>query len=135
MPYANWDPAMAIGVDEIDGQHRELLGILNRLQDQAHGPGQAAGAGMTGEESLRALADYARRHFACEEGHMERAGFPGLAVQRRQHEEFTRRVADAQLEAACCGAPVSATIDFLKHWLVEHIMGQDLAFRRFLDEG
>lgn len=130
MPYVNWDPVMALGIEELDGQHRELLGILNRLQALAGSP-EAATAGA---EPLDALADYAERHFACEEGHMERAGFPDLGVQRRQHAAFAARVADARLEAGCCGAPVAATLAFLKHWLVEHIMVQDLAFGRFLKE-
>lgn len=120
-----WNNTLATGVRQIDLQHQELIEMINELE-WAHAAGREADAL---DDILPRLAAYVLFHFGTEEALMPTAAaYPKAEEHRRQHQEFADQV------AALRNRPVAAIeldplIDYLKRWLIEHIMktDQDLA--------
>lgn len=117
MVYAEWDESFSVGDAEIDGQHKWLFFILNRLDESV---------GQEGEEqaAVRCMVDmerYAMTHFASEEAYMEGIGYPRLEEHRLLHRGFAEQV--EKFREALIVGEISAhnVASFLKDWLVTHI--------------
>lgn len=124
-----WSQSLSVEDEALDAQHRQLVEILNQLHE-------AAAKGERPENLrplLEALVQYTQTHFADEERHMERHGYSGLAAHRAEHEALTRRVLStkARYEA---GEQVELIelVEFLKQWLVSHILGSDKKYARVI---
>ena len=122
-PTIRWDDRLSLGVDEIDNQHRQLLGYCNDMIAAVHkGRGQEAVAKVFSQ-----LRDYTVTHFASEERYMERIGYPGLAGHRAAHVDMVQRVKEYQRRLYQHGELAPANVlAFLKDWLVTHILGEDM---------
>ena len=78
-----WDPSLAIGVPEIDEQHRTIFAEAARFD-------AAVRAGVQGreiQELFDFLSRYAREHFEAEEQLMREVGYPRLASHALEHAE------------------------------------------------
>lgn len=119
-----WNPELDIGHAVIDGQHRSLVGLLNRLhQDRLAGTGAQGIRDVLGE-----LHKYVLFHFGQEEGLMLAAGYARMAAHAEEHRLFAEK-----LEALCSrhvrgdeGVPAE-TFNWLAAWLLDHIAVQDKA--------
>ncbi len=126
MPFTEWSKEFSVGVEEIDGDHRKLLELLNQLHD-------AAKTG-DGREVLGSVLDglmlYVGYHFAHEESLFLRTNYPGYERHRRQHQALTITVKEIRDDFQLGGADAlpRQVLEFLKNWLYEHIMGSDRAF-------
>jgi len=119
-----WNQTLATGVRQIDLQHQELIGLINELEAaQDQGPDAVA-------EVLPRLSAYVLFHFGTEESLMD--GLPGRPAHVAKHQQEHRAFA-AEVAALRAGNPstaeLAAFVDYLKRWIVEHIMktDQDLA--------
>jgi hemerythrin len=117
-----WTAEMATGMRRIDLQHQELIALINALEE-AHAAGDAAAAL---DEALPKLTAYVLFHFGTEESLMKNSGIAAehFALHKQQHRDFAARVGAlrARPDAA---AELPGLIDYLKTWLVEHIMRSD----------
>lgn len=120
MPFLSWSSEMCIDEGPIDGQHQQLVEAINQLHDQ-----QQAGATDLGP-LLNYLVIYVDIHFADEERLMQLSGYEELPDHREEHRRFSAQL-DALRSAFNAGeAQVDARLmEFLKAWLVNHIMGTD----------
>ena len=121
----DWDKRLEIGVEAMDRQHQELVRLLN----QVFAAVRAGGGPSDLEAPLGALLTYTLRHFADEEALMERCHHPDLAPHRGVHRELAG-AATALAQRCAAGDPEAPmeTLDFLKRWLVGHILGLDRAY-------
>lgn len=124
-----WSSEFSVGVPEMDAQHRHLVGLLNRLHNaMATGQGRAVLASV-----LNDLARYTQSHFRAEEALMQRHHYPDLASHRAEHERLVsavqRHIADLQASKITLTVQV---MQFLKEWLVTHIMGWDKEYGRHI---
>ncbi len=124
-----WSSEFSVGVREMDAQHRHLVGLLNRLHNaMAAGQGRAALASVLNE-----LAQYTQAHFRAEEALMQQHNFPDLVSHRAEHERLAatvrRHIADLQASKITLTVQV---MQFLKEWLVTHIMGWDKEYGRHI---
>lgn len=109
----------------MDAQHQRLVALINDL----HG-------GMKKRQSkdelgriFGGLLDYTRTHFTAEEVLLQRAGYPGLATQKRSHDAFVKKVEDLRARHMSGALFVSSeTMTFLKDWLQNHILKEDRAY-------
>lgn len=130
MPFFPWKDDYSVGVEKLDKQHQQLVGLLNQLYE-------AMEAGK-GREALKQVFDgllrYTNEHFLTEESLMQLYGYPGVQEHRDKHEKMTRHVQDLvqQYEAGTLQHPVRIT-DFLKQWLARHIMETDKAYGPFFN--
>jgi hemerythrin len=126
-----WTQNLAVGVAELDSQHKALFEHLNRLV-QAMSQGQAT---QEIGQTLDFLARYAQSHFATEEQHMTRYDYPSLEAHRLQHRAFVREFDTWMKEFEDKGTSVALVLDVhrrVSDWLVNHIMNTDQLLGRFL---
>jgi hemerythrin-like metal-binding protein len=126
-----WKNDFSVGIKELDDQHKSFFDILNRL-------GEAAG-GNKGMEIvgpvLQELNEYSRHHFTEEENWLKVIVYPGLQYQQKQHEFFISQVTDLQgrYTRGDANIPLS-TVEFLRDWLLSHILETDKKYGTFMLE-
>jgi hemerythrin len=124
MPFT-WSDSLELGIEEIDGQHRELFRRGERLY-HALRQGDPAGA----ELMLSSFRDFVLSHFEFEERWMQRTDFPQLGAHREAHRDFADRFHRVTGEYRRHGptAEVAESLrTWLEAWLCEHIGGEDRA--------
>jgi len=117
-----WSDDYSVHVQEIDEQHKVLVGLLNELHVaiiEHHGKN-------TSRAVLDRLAEYTRTHFLLEESLMRLTHFPGFEVHKRQHEELISQVQELQKKLDNENVTITfELLHFLKNWLVHHINESD----------
>ena len=120
-----WNQNFVTGLAAVDGQHRHLVDLINRL-GQRLGEGGVSRPDM--DDLLDELAAYAEHHFREEEQFMVEA-----ALDPRHREAHFAAHAGFLEEVVLMRAGVSdqdlagarRLLDYLTHWLAFHILGQD----------
>lgn len=123
--YFQWDASTyGINVPEMDREHQVLIGHMNTV----HSLHQArAGRAVIGA-ALDELVAYTRKHFADEEAHMARIGYPGLRTHAGIHQQLLERVGAFAADFARTGALTDEFFVFLRMWLKAHICGIDIKY-------
>lgn len=126
-----WRDSLAIGVEEIDNQHKELLQRFDRLLTACE-----EGQGM---QELKNLLDflqsYVQIHFKDEEALQLLWHYPGFEAHHKEHESFVERIKKLQHEIDREGVAlyhVIETNNLLFKWLIKHISKVDKELGRFL---
>jgi len=128
-----WTSDLAIGVTEIDDQHKEIFKRFDRLLT-------ACNEGKGKDEVLRLLLfldDYVKEHFAAEEGLQMRNSYPEYPSHKSEHLRFMADVDRLAREFRDEGATLPLVIQTnrtLSSWLMQHIKRSDMAFSRYLRE-
>jgi len=126
-----WKEEYAVGVAEIDAQHRELLSRMGQLAQAI-----LAEDGAAARQALGFLADYALSHFKTEEALMRQHPYPFVDEHIRQHLTYTDNF--ARLRTAIESAkyhPLYLAFRvqlLLVDWLVNHTAQTDRHLARFL---
>ena len=126
-----WTPELATGIRQIDLQHQELLEIINEFET-AHEAGEDARAM---DELLPRLAGYVVFHFATEESMLQ--GISGAAEHKALHIAQHKAFAENFMKfKAMPGhdqrSETTALLEYLKEWLLNHIMKTDMQLTRLL---
>jgi hemerythrin len=123
--YFKWDVSQySVNVPEMDREHETLIGLMNAVHE-AHLSG-AKGPALT--KLLGELVAYTRKHFADEEQHMSRIGFPGLRTHAMIHKQLLERIGMFVVEFERTGKLTEDFFSFLKMWLKAHICGIDVKY-------
>jgi hemerythrin len=126
-----WSEELALGVTEIDNQHKELFSRFAKLA-------AACSEGKGKDEILKLLLfleDYVKEHFAAEERLQLRHAYPQYATHKSEHTRFMAEVAKLASEFKAEGATLSLVImtnKALASWLVQHIKRTDMEFAAYL---
>ncbi len=130
MAFMEWKETYSVNVQEIDGEHQKLIGMINELHDA-----MKVGKGKTIITIiLRGMINYATTHFATEEKYMRVFDFPGYAEHKAEHDAFTNKVIDFQRQYNRGSTMLTFDVmDFLNHWLVTHIQGTDKKYGPFFN--
>ena len=125
-----WSDSLSVGVERFDNQHRKLIALINELY--------AALRAGKGTEVMRpildSLVEYTVNHFAEEERQMAAAGYPGLEAHRSAHAHLVKQVSDFKDKLDRGQTVISSELfNFLKGWLMHHIMEQDKAYGPYLN--
>ena len=123
-----WTDALSIGIPEIDDQHRAFVGLLNRLD----GLSRSGVSRQELREILAKVVGYAELHFIDEERHMHRAGYPLVAEHTAKHDDAAAKIHDLLIRDADEIELYRFLGEFLKSWLVTHIMADDKVFGAWL---
>ena len=120
-----WTDRLSLGIDKIDAQHRELVGLVNQLHRAMK---RQAGA-RESEAVLRKLAEYTQYHFSFEEKIFDKYGYPQAGPHKQAHRDLLQAVTQFQQDLQAGKAGLSMKLmDFLNQWLREHIMKTDRAY-------
>jgi hemerythrin len=126
-----WLNVFEVNVADIDEQHRELFRMFNEVLDAVwDGKGKDAI-----REMLEFTTNYAVSHFATEERHMQRHGFPGYSEHKKLHEDFTADVLKFLHDYDRNGASTEMVVDVISslgNWTREHIRATDQELGKLL---
>lgn len=129
-PLVTWDDRFALGMTEIDEQHRTLFEIMNKMwlaivrnekQD-------------TMAEILHALELYTVQHFTEEEVFMRSFNYPNYDSHIQLHRNFTRKIAEEKARVARGEKPSLDLLHFLRDWLLNHILVQDKLYADYFKQ-
>jgi hemerythrin len=126
-----WTEKLAVGVREIDIQHKFLFAKINDL-------GSAMDSNDTSEQIEKFfvfLEEYTASHFAMEQKAMGVYKYPDMAAHIEQHNVFIRSIRELKAsfnENGVTEALTSELRERLCDWLVEHVSKVDRALGAFL---
>ncbi len=117
-----WSDDLSVQVSEIDGQHKNLIDLINTLHDAMLAKqGKQALSGIIDE-----LAAYSVYHFKTEEKYMQNFKFTGYPAHKKEHEGFITKVDKFQndFDEGKLGLSIEV-MTFLRDWVVKHIKETD----------
>ena len=133
MVLMTWTEQMSVGLPELDEDHKTLMGIINRLAENA---GEGAESQVL-RQCLYALMRYAQYHFGREESVLAACGYAELPDHRKEHDSFTStigKLAKSFDEMAENAVPKvnDELLEYLKNWLNHHILVIDMSYRPYV---
>ena len=127
-----WQENLAIGVLEIDIQHKLLFEKVNSFLEAC----QSEADSDTVHRLFWFLEAYAVTHFKDEEKLMQSLAYPDYLPHRKQHLEFVREIGKIKERLKAEGPTQSLASDlsrFISGWLIQHISHMDRAIGRFVN--
>jgi len=130
MPIIFWNDSYSVKVKEIDNQHIKLIDIINELHDKMK---EGKGREIL-EKVLNGLVEYTIFHFSYEEEIFIRHNYPEFRTHASKHVELINQVKN-YVKKFESGNSVSTVdlMNFLKDWLLTHIMETDKKYSTFLN--
>ncbi len=92
MAFMEWSESLSVSNNDIDGDHKRLVELINTLHDAMM---QRKGAQLF-VGVLDALIDYTKTHFRREEGIMTSHAYPQYCAHKREHDAFVGKVSNLQ---------------------------------------
>ncbi|MCR6629564.1 MAG: hemerythrin family protein [Magnetospirillum sp.] len=129
-----WRDAMCVGEQTIDDDHKHLIDLINAFE--------VAIAGKIDHKKvarvLLGLVEYTGEHFAREEELQLAIRYPYYESHRRSHRDVLKKLSEIVTEFT--KAPEGPARDrmvrdltqFLKEWLVDHIIQSDLRMKPYV---
>ncbi len=126
-----WDKILSVGVDEIDEDHRKLVNIFNLLNHSVMEEGSPDYLAATLEELINCTV----WHFSHEERLMLKHRYDEIEEHKAEHRELIKSAKELQEKILQADKPVAdEDIEFLEHWLTEHILTADLRLGSYLSQ-
>jgi hemerythrin len=129
-----WTQDLAVGIETIDSQHRELFRRINSLLVSIKEKRCMAEIDGT----IGFLDEYARFHFSEEERRMKEAGYAGLEEHRKYHAVYLENLAElkqlaSQPRVRGMSYELSVTTNQIAvDWIIDHIMKIDRKFGDYM---
>lgn len=135
MAFAEWQETYSVNIKEFDAHHQELLTLINNLYDNILECKNIIQEQPFIGEALTALKDYSDYHFKAEEELMLKYEYPGYELQKEEHEQFkmyvNQLIEQYEKGTLTLSFPI---IDFLKDWLLLHVLKIDKQYGPYLNE-
>lgn len=111
MPLIEWDESMSVGVKEMDDDHKQLIALLNELNEsfETHQERQALGA------VLEKVIQYTRQHLAREEKLLAKCQYPMCDEHHKEHDQLIHKALNAQAHFRCGGEVLTADVMHAVH--------------------
>lgn len=125
-----WSEKYSVNIQEIDNQHKKLIGLVATLDDaMVQGKGKQALEKILGE-----LIQYTKTHFATEERLMKTNGYPEYAEHKDKHDKMTQKVLAVEKDYQAGKMTITHEVmKFLQDWVDKHIMGTDKKYQPFFN--
>lgn len=121
-----WHEGLSTGNELIDRQHRSLLECVAEVRRTG-----ARGGVLKSALAMDALRSYVAVHFSTEEELMHASGYPRLAEHIEEHRAFVARL-DALMKENVCRNNSAELVEFLDHWLENHLLLSDMDYVPYL---
>jgi len=133
MPLIEWNETLSVGIKSLDDQHRELIALINQLND-------AMKAGKAREiitTVLKEVIDYTSYHFSTEEEHMDKVNFSGSFTHKIEHKKLVEKALSLHRDVEAGKLMVTIEVmNFLQQWVTNHILGTDKKYSSvFIEQG
>lgn len=126
-----WNENMSVGNSMIDSEHRKWIEIINKLGDAM----KSGAADTVMGEIINELADYTSKHFRDEENLFSRSAYPNTDAHKAKHKFLVDKIKSLRADYQNNQVALSVQIlNFLKEWLVEHIMKTDKTYMTYINK-
>jgi len=126
-----WGPKYFIGLKEIDDQHKVLVDLINDVYANFGKDGNK----RTVSKVLNELVNYTVFHFGNEEQYFKKFGYNDSENHNKQHKMFVDKIKKIAHDFDSGDATISLDlVDFLKDWLINHILKIDKKYVSFFKE-
>ncbi|HXV21169.1 MAG TPA: bacteriohemerythrin [Desulfuromonadales bacterium] len=129
MEFFKWKHQFSVNIPEMDQQHQKFMALLNKVhlysETQDRDPEFLTAL-------FRELFAYVLTHFEEEETLLEQTGFPGLEVQKKQHQYFRDQLVNLREQhlKGNATAPLSVLI-FMRDWFMNHVLEFDKKYGEY----
>lgn len=124
-----WKKEYNTNIPVIDGQHKNLIGLINKLHDKEN-------ANYDHDflyDVFEKLVQYTKVHFSFEEQMLKEQGYPEVEKHNAEHAVFVIKLAEYLKNSRRADFHVSEEISkFLEHWFVNHILKNDIEYSKYL---
>ena len=127
-----WDDALKVNIQKIDDQHEQLIQMINQLYKvvQTKNPPKDKISSI-----LQSLIKYVQVHFKTEEDLFYQYNYPNSVSHKKEHDKFANQVLEFQKDFELGVQTVGfELLDFLKNWLVKHILVSDKKYSKYLND-
>ncbi len=123
MEFFKWKDHFGVNIPEMDQQHQKFFSMLNDV----HLNNKKQGRDPEFLNRLfRDLISYVEVHFAEEEKLLEKSGFSGLEIQKKQHQYFREQLAQLRDQHFKGDTIVpQSVLVFLRDWFMKHVLELD----------
>ncbi|WP_419779897.1 bacteriohemerythrin [Maridesulfovibrio sp.] len=129
MKRLEWSDKLNLGVPQIDNQHKELIRLVNGLISAV----SLDRPEKTIKNVLKKLREYTVFHFNSEEVFMDSIGYDNLNKHVAEHIDLKKKVKEFQRSIYKGeSVEVMTLLDFLKPWLLNHILESDREIAAFI---
>ena len=127
MSQLQWRDEFSVGIAEVDHEHRELIELINNLQ-------QDLKAGSDTQKVMRSLGEIFAQissHFALEEKMMRKTRYPAYAEHKEDHETPLDDLRDIMDDVEDDGILDDVQLtDDLDRWFSDHFRTHDAKLHR-----
>ncbi len=124
-----WSKILSVEVEEIDEDHRKLVGIFNTLGHAVRDRESAEYLAVTLEELINCTV----WHFSHEERLMLKYRYPEMEEHKAEHRDLIESAKELQAKLLRSDKSVADEhIVFLERWLTEHILTTDMRLGSYL---
>ena len=123
-----WSEDYAVGVEQIDSEHRKIFENFNKLYTMmrdGHGHEYY-------EELMRFLVEYVNTHFEHEEQYQLKVAYENYEEHKDRHDKFSQRINEMmeshKNENISDNDLISISL-FIKDWLIHHILLEDMKIK------
>ncbi len=128
MDFIKWNEIYSVGISEIDDQHKKLIDIINKLF-------KGFSEGKADEiipDIINELINYTEYHFKTEEDLFNKYNLPEKEKHIQSHKQFVEKIKTWKDNINEKELPYEL-MDYLKNWLVNHIMKEDKQYSSFFE--
>ena len=122
MTVLQWREEFSVGIEEVDHEHRELIELIRRLQQDLQ-------AGADADKVIDVLGEIYNQiaaHFALEEKMMRKTHYAAFADHKEDHETLLDDLRDIMDEVEDDGVLDEAQLtDDLDRWFSDHFKTHD----------
>jgi len=120
-----WLEEYKIGDETIDQQHQYLFDLANQIVDPDNDQQKT-------HMTVLALYHYVREHFKDEEAFMVKLNYPGYEEHVKEHEDLRQKLTEIGTGILSGDISSEQVMEFMRSWLLEHILGKDVPLGEFL---
>lgn len=120
-----WLDDYKIGDAVIDQQHQYLFELANQIVDPDNDQQKT-------HHNLLALYHYVKEHFRAEEAIMKLHNYADYSEHVKEHAQLSKRLDEINSDVICGEIGRDEVMKFMRHWLLDHILGRDILLGDFL---
>ena len=129
MNLLSWRDDYSVGNEAIDNDHKALFKMINAFYDAFHESRKRSEL----KPLLVQLVRYAEEHFQREENIMAHHAYPETEEHHQFHERLFETIFELNKRLESDPLPLDRdAVNFLKYWLVDHILQEDKKLGTFL---
>ena len=131
MAIIEWNDSLSVQIPSIDRQHKVLIDLINKLGKAIQEEKSTAAVSYVVQE----LVHYTVVHFVYEEGLFKTYGYPEEESHKIAHHKLADKVLQYKTRIEKGDKAIGDELmAFLKDWLTNHIMKEDMAYSAHLNQ-